>query len=292
MTLETLAALIRCPECLADFTPSPGGLSCASCGSQPEVAGRQIRLGPSPPGAVPSVRKERGLGKGSPFRRANWAFYGAAAEEVAEGATVLDIGAGHGDLAPLFTRTTYVACDVMPYQEVHLIGDIVTCPFLRPASADAVLLSNVLEHLTAPIETLTAIARALRPGHGRVYVAVPFLIKLHQTPIDYHRYTHYMLVEMCRQAGLRIVRIEAVYAPFFMLRVAIDNVLATIAASGRGRLLEASAGRLLKLAPRVLRRGSGVDDTEVVAASDGGDLPDRGRHAYPLGYQIVLARRD
>jgi SAM-dependent methyltransferase len=83
---------------------------------------------------------------------------------------------------------------------------------LRTGSIDLALLNNVMEHLDQPEKLLQSVARALKPS-GRIAIAVPFIIKVHQAPFDFFRYTHYALQNMLERTGFGSISIEAVYTP-------------------------------------------------------------------------------
>jgi hypothetical protein len=83
----------------------------------------------------------------------------------------------------------------------------------------------VLEHLEAPERVLAAVFRALRSG-GEFAITVPFIIKLHQTPYDFCRYTHFRLARMLADAGFNDLRMEAVYTPRSLLRTFFNEAFA------------------------------------------------------------------
>lgn len=79
---------------------------------------------------------------------------------------------------------------------------------LRGASADCVLSTQVLEHLTHPWEAVAEAARLLRPG-GTLLCSAPQAQWLHEEPHDFFRYTRYGLASLAREAGLAPVRVIA-----------------------------------------------------------------------------------
>lgn len=74
---------------------------------------------------------------------------------------------------------------------------------LPDASADTVLILEVVEHLRHPRSALSEIARVLRPG-GRLLLSMPFLYPIHDAPHDYQRYTTHGLAREIEAAGLRL----------------------------------------------------------------------------------------
>jgi SAM-dependent methyltransferase len=93
----------------------------------------------------------------------------------------LDLGSGgsnyfqsmsHGPAASL------LQIDISPEARPRLVADLERSLPLATASADCVLLLNVLEHLYHYQRVLRQIARVLRPG-GRLVMFSPFLIAVH-----------------------------------------------------------------------------------------------------------------
>ena len=68
------------------------------------------------------------------------------------------------------------------------------------ASADLVVIPNLVHHVRDQAGMFAEAHRVLRPG-GRVYVFEPLLRELHQEPDDYLRYTPYGLTDALVRAG-------------------------------------------------------------------------------------------
>lgn len=79
--------------------------------------------------------------------------------------------------------------------------------FLESNSFDTVLCTDVLEHIYNPELLFSEMSRILKPG-AHLILAVPFLYWIHETPHDYHRYTHFKLEEFCRKNKLEVVKLE------------------------------------------------------------------------------------
>jgi hypothetical protein len=54
--------------------------------------------------------------------------------------------------------------------------------------------------------------RLLKPG-GQAVITIPFLLKIHQAPVDYARYTHFALEKMGKDIGFEISLMEGFYDP-------------------------------------------------------------------------------
>lgn len=138
---------------------------------------------------------------------------------------LLDLGCGK---APLYGTYVSLVDDVVladweksPYTgvRVDVRCDLAKRLPFQDNSFDTVILSDVLEHIPDPRYPMREVARVLKPG-GNVLINVPFVHRLHQAPHDYNRYTEFMLKLLAEQAGLTVVKLEALgggYAVFIDL---------------------------------------------------------------------------
>lgn len=102
----------------------------------------------------------------------------------------LDVGGGRQSaLASYWTSgVTRLRIDVQHRLRPDVVGDAHCLPFATGA-IDAVLVSEVLEHLCEPQAALAEIRRVLRSG-GILAGSVPFMSQgVHADPHDYFRYT-------------------------------------------------------------------------------------------------------
>jgi SAM-dependent methyltransferase len=122
-----------------------------------------------------------------------------ALDEVPAGSRILDAGAGELRNRPLCAHLVYVSQDFGQYQgtgdgkglqsggwdtsKVDLVCDITAVP--EPDGAfDAILCTEVLEHLPEPTRALDEFARLLKPG-GRLILTAPFASAVHMAPYHY-----------------------------------------------------------------------------------------------------------
>jgi SAM-dependent methyltransferase len=134
----------------------------------------------------------------------------AAAAALPPGARVLDAGAGDAPYRELFTHCDYVTTDWAASlhpgaRQADVIAPIDALP-LPDAGFDAVLCTQVLEHVRVPAAALRELRRVVRPG-GRVWLTVPFVGELHEEPFDFFRYTPYGLRALGEEAGLEVLEV-------------------------------------------------------------------------------------
>ena len=129
------------------------------------------------------------------------------AAELAEGARVLDAGCGEAPYSPLFANQRYETLDARPpatYEPTF------TCPIsdipVPDNSFDAIICTQVLEHVSDPIGVLKELHRVLKPGF-HCYLSLPLVFEEHEMPHDYFRYTRSGLVHMAEVSGFEVVEI-------------------------------------------------------------------------------------
>lgn len=129
---------------------------------------------------------------------------------VPSGGTVLDFGCADVPYRSFFADDVdYLAAD-LPGNDAAtvLIADDGTVP-VPDAGVDAVLSTQVLEHVGDPAVYLDECARVLRPG-GRMLLSTHGLMVYHPDPVDYWRWTCAGLRRQVEAAGFEIVRFDGV----------------------------------------------------------------------------------
>jgi SAM-dependent methyltransferase len=121
---------------------------------------------------------------------------------------VLDVGCGCKPYGELVPATRYVGLDVdTPFTRKVGCADVFydggAFP-LADTSFDAVLCSQVLEHVFTPEAFVREIHRVLRPG-GRLLLAVPFMWDEHEQPHDFARYSSFGLRALLERSGFEII---------------------------------------------------------------------------------------
>jgi SAM-dependent methyltransferase len=215
--MNELLSMLVCPDCKHAFEKVDNtSLRCTNCGRNvPLLDGKPV-FTPMPETAHVYQRLERGPDHGTPWRQANWRFLQEQVNGLDKDALLLDVGAGHGDFAQIYVGRKSLSLDVVPYPEVDLACDLAECVPFRESTFDMLILMNVLEHVYNFHGLLDSLFYLIKPG-GLLIIAVPFMIKIHQAPFDFQRYTHYSLEQMARQHGFEIALLEGYYDPIFFL---------------------------------------------------------------------------
>jgi SAM-dependent methyltransferase len=123
---------------------------------------------------------------------------------------VLDAGAGDARYSYLFSHTRYESADFgkidKPYAEQTYTCDLQDIP-VEDARFDAILCSQVLEHLPYPAKVLDEFSRVLKPG-GTLWVSTPLFYEEHEQPYDFFRYTQFGLKHLLSDAGFELTTID------------------------------------------------------------------------------------
>jgi SAM-dependent methyltransferase len=135
------------------------------------------------------------------------------------GHRILDAGAGELRNRPFCSHLDYVSQDFCQYNgtgdgkglhsghwdtsRIDLVSDIIAIPE-RDASFDAILCSEVLEHVPEPTKALDEFSRLLKPG-GKLILTVPFASLVHLAPYHYcSGFSRYWCEHHLLQRGFRI----------------------------------------------------------------------------------------
>ena len=138
-------------------------------------------------------------------------FVKKVADSLPRGTLVLDAGAGESVYKKFFSHCEYRAIDLAVgesrwnYENLDYIGPLHDMP-IEDNVFDAILCTQVLEHLELPRESVKEMSRVLKPG-GKIFITVPMSQNEHQTPYDFFRYTSYGLKSICSNAGLKNISV-------------------------------------------------------------------------------------
>ena len=132
------------------------------------------------------------------------------------GGTVLDLGAGLRPFAGLLPGRS-IALDRRSRPDVDLVGDAHHLPF-GDATLDAIVCTEVFEHLLDPPAAADEIVRVLKPG-GRLVLTTRFCFPLHDRPGDFWRFTPYTLTRLFAPLQPRVVPQHSAYQTLLVLLV-------------------------------------------------------------------------
>jgi SAM-dependent methyltransferase len=124
------------------------------------------------------------------------------------GGKILDVGCGSKPYAPLFDCSAYIGLEFdTPENRARGVADFYydggDFPF--PAGEfDAVMCSQVLEHVFTPGEFLAEVHRVLRDG-GKLLLTVPFVWDEHEQPYDFARYSSFGIKYLLEKHGFDIM---------------------------------------------------------------------------------------
>ena len=128
---------------------------------------------------------------------------------------VLDVGCGHMPYKSIITSSDkvsdYVGMDLADNRyyankpDIYWNGSTIPLP---NESVDTAIATEVLEHCPYPQQTLEEIHRVLKPG-GVLFVTVPFVWILHETPCDEYRYTPFALRRLIETSKFEIIDLSA-----------------------------------------------------------------------------------
>jgi SAM-dependent methyltransferase len=142
------------------------------------------------------------------------AFVREASAEIADNSSVLDAGAGECQYRQFFFNKYYIAVDSglgdinWDYSHLDLVCNLEKLPF-KPNVYEAVICTQVLEHVKEPETVLKEILRVLKPN-GILYLSAPQGWGVHQPPNDFFRFTRYGLQYLMEKAGFTILSIQPV----------------------------------------------------------------------------------
>ena len=138
---------------------------------------------------------------------------------------VLEIGAGGGSMAASLQKPCRRVTTDLDLRHVSPGGAVARLPELcfKPGLFDLVILSEVLEHLDAPVEALKTVHRVMAPG-GRCLITVPAWPMLWSEHDRFYghkkRYTPAILRSELNAAGFEVSRTGWMFfAPFWPVLV-------------------------------------------------------------------------
>ena len=154
------------------------------------------------------------------------------------GSRVLDLGGNKTSKRGAFDIERYglnvVYSNLSTAKRPDVQADAAHIPF-KDASFDAVVCSELLEHVPQPPAVLQEIHRVL-PGGGTLLLCVPFLYPIHGDPGDYGRYTDSYWREVVGTKGFDIMALEHQGAYWSVLSDMLRELALYMGARGRPKV--------------------------------------------------------
>jgi SAM-dependent methyltransferase len=174
---------------------------------------------------------------------------------------VLEIGVAANDYDTAFPHRTTL--DIDPARKPDVLADIVKMPFPED-TFDAIICSEVFEHLPDPVAAARELRRVLKPG-GRLILTTRFAFPIHDAPGDFLRYTPYMLRRIFADWDVEALEYEA--DPFGTVAVLLQRIIFQTDLRG-GKLTKGLvyvlALTIKALGPLIKRQYGDIGKTQVV----------------------------
>ncbi|MDO8264182.1 MAG: methyltransferase domain-containing protein [Gallionella sp.] len=164
---------------------------------------------------------------------------------------------------------------------IDLVGSADNLP-VEDGVADAILSSQVIEHLPDPLKSFSESYRALRPG-GYLFLSYPFLYPIHAAPYDFMRFTRFATEKALQNAGFQLVEIKTLGGFWYLLGVMGTIYLQGIAPLQKLRLfgpVSLLARTIFSFMHRLEAKVLGMMKKDVVAA----------RAAWAVTYVLVAQK--
>lgn len=206
-----LVEILCCPSCNNSLQDSREDLECSQCNVKIPIIDGIPRFYQTTTEKIIEFDETtiRNLSHWTSWRRKNYDFFQNNLKNIKYDSTLLDIGAGGSPFAKLLEPFQTYKVDFKPYKGIDFLTDLNQLIPVVDGTFDVILMSNLLEHIPEPLTLLRESHRILKQG-GVLLVTVPFLIKIHQAPYDFLRYTEFMLNRLFPNAGFQQIRIEKI----------------------------------------------------------------------------------
>lgn len=206
---------------------------------------------------------------------------------------VVDVGCGASPYRDLIVAEHYVGIDHEPMPQVgttRLAGDATELP-MRSSACDAVICTEVIEHVVDEHRLAAELARIAGPG-ALLILSAPFVHGLHEAPRDFRRLTSIGLTSVLEGAGWEVDRVISVGGPMV---VTVDSALRWLDRMARRPVLRtlgpgSGAYRVILTVSRSMQKAAAALTLANPWSALGSIDPHRAEPRLTMGY-VVLARR-
>ena len=135
--------------------------------------------------------------------------------------TLYDVGCGEKPFAAFLKGrvAAHIGVDVdygfYDTRHIDLVGSADDLP-IADGSVQAILSSQVIEHLPDPDRAIAEAARVLKPG-GLLFLSYPYLYPIHAPPWDFARLSQFAMDRMLAAHGLELVERRTLAGFWYLL---------------------------------------------------------------------------
>lgn len=179
----------------------------------------------------------------NPRRYAIETFVKNSAKTIKNDGRVLDAGAGPCPYKKFFNHCKYESTDFVDNHKcLDFVCSLINIP-RNVATYDAVINTEVLEHVEYPQQTINELCRILKKG-GKLFLTTPQSWRIHQAPHNYFYFTHYGLASLLKNAGFSKYKITPMGGYFWFIAdvIRFNNLLEQLSKNNLLRAILAVIG--------------------------------------------------
>lgn len=184
------------------------------------------------------------------------------AKSLRPGSRILDAGSGIQPYRHLFSEHAYEAADFEQvdkgYGSTDYVCDLQTIP-VEADRYDAILFTQVMEHLSEPSAVVRELYRILKPG-GTILYTAPLYYEEHELPYDFFRYTQFGVRHIFRSSGFEVGEISWLEGYLCTLAYQVDVASRSLPRSSAefgggklGILLASATAIFMPIAPYLIK---------------------------------------